>query len=180
MVIKFSIALTDQFMFPYMSQFTNAEIPDMSGHCSQSDHWVSNFILNTFFRQTLQAPLRQYFFNFLRRSETAFREHALAHEATVQFLEGSRQSPSRYMMALFHWEIFLTQAWHALALLSNIQEVKVFEKGNGSVEERLNLLYNQSKHTESVIKSGEMLETATVSVWLTNDGLKSHNGWLTY
>lgn len=167
-------------MAPFMSQFTNAEIPNMSGHCNQSEHWVSNFILNTLLRQNLQAPLRQYFFNFLRRSESAFREHALAREATVQFLDGSRQSPSRYMMAVFHWEIFLSQAWQAYALLIDIQGENIYEKGNGSVEERLNSLYNQSKHTEKVIRGEEMPETATVPVWLTNEGLESHNVRLTY
>ena len=167
-------------MAPFMSLFTSAEIPDMSGHCDQSQHWISNFILNTLLRENIRAPYRQYIFNFLRRSEAGFREHAFAREETLLFLNGSRQSPSRYMMAIFHWEVFLAQAWHGYSLLSNMQEEKAFEKGAGSIEERLNLLYNQSKHAESVIKSGQMLENATIPVWLTNTGLESHNAKLTY
>ena len=48
------------------------------------------------------------------------------------------------------------------------------------IEERLNNLYNQMKHAESQIENARLIEAATVSVWLTNDGLRSTDALLTY
>lgn len=168
-------------MAPAMSQFTTATVPDMSNHCDQSAHWVSNFILSTLLRSNVPSPTRQYMFNFLRRAEASFLQHSLAREATATFLSGSRQSPSRYMTAIFHWEVFLSQAWRSYNLLKYLFDIqKVFQKGDGSIEERLNLLYNQSKHAESVIKSQNIPFDATIPMWLTNNGLKSNDAYLSY
>lgn len=171
----------DKFVAPFMSGFTNADVPDMSNYCDQSVHWVSNFVLSTILRVNVQDPARQYMFNYLRCAEAAFRQHGLAREATIQFVSGSRQSVSSYMMAVSHWEVFLSRAWRGYCLLKCLCDLpRIFEQGQGSVEERLNLLYNQSKHAGSVIKAGKMSESATIPVWLTNRGLQSHDVLLTY
>lgn len=159
-----------------MSAFTEAQIPDMSAFNDQQEHWLSNFVLNSTLRINITAPDRQYIFNYLRRAEAAFRQYELARKATLDFLEGSSQSVSKYMMAIFHWEVFLSQAWQAYELLRYMLDVDVFKNGDGSVEQRLNMAYNQCKHVESEIKSGNLLsEDATLSVYLTNEGLESND-----
>ena len=55
-----------------------------------------------------------------------------------------------------------------------------FVQEQGSIEERLNNLYNQMKYAESQIENARLIEGATVSVWLTNDGLRSTDALLTY
>lgn len=124
--------------------------------------------------------MNAYAYNFLRRAQYAFSEHHQARESTLAFLVNGGQSASRYAEALFHWECFLGQAWHAFALLITAWQGKAYERNDGSTEQRLNALYNQMKHVESRIENGQMIPGATVPVWLENKGLMSVDASLTY
>ncbi len=152
----------------------------MSTWDKESAHYVANFFLNSAFRAIFAPPMNAYAYNFLRRAQYAFSEHHLARESTLRFLSTGGQSPRPYVEALFHWENFLGQAWHAYVLLITACEGKAFEKGDGSVEQRLNALYNQMKHVESRIDNNQMIPGATVPVWLANSGLQSVDAALSY
>jgi hypothetical protein len=67
-----------------------------------------------------------------------------------------------------------------LRLLSGDPSLNVFERENGSVEQRLNLLYNAMKHTESRVDAGQLPENATSPVWLSNRGLECTDGHMTF
>jgi hypothetical protein len=138
-------------------------------------------------RGNFSPPGNAYAYNYLRRTVAAFSEHKETREATLVFLSSGRQSLSRYAAATLHWEFFLGQSWHAYLLLRGLfkfltkQDVlQVFVKGEGSVEERLNYLYNCMKHVESRIENGQIVEGATIPVWLTDEGLQSIDALLTY
>ena len=176
----FSNYVIDKFIAPNASSFTQAEIPDMSSHDEQSTHWVANLFLNSVFRAAWEPPYNAYMYNYMRRAETAFIEHDLARSETLAFIASGRQSSRRYTAALFHWESFLGQSWHAYKTLQKCFKVRIYMPGSGSVEERLNTLYNQMKHVESRIENSQMLEGATVPVWLTNEGLASIDAILTF
>jgi hypothetical protein len=180
MPVIFSAYVVDKFIAPGASTFAQAEIPDMSNWAKESPHWVANFFLYSAFSQAFLPPMNAYAYNFLRRAQYAFSEHHLARDATLAFLSGGRQSPRRYVDALFHWETFLGQSWHAFAILIAALEGRAFEKNDGSIEQRLNALYNQMKHVESRIDHGQMMPGATVSVWLENEGLRSIDVVLTF
>ena len=181
MAVQFSDHILDTLIGPGVSSFRSADIPDMSGYAPQSRHWVDNYFQNSLLRGKWPAPLNAYAYNYLRRAEAAFREHINARAATLGFLE-RKNSPSLYALALLHWEVFLGQSWHAYRLLVHAVSPgeKVFERSSGSVEERLNQLYNQMKHVESRIMNGQMPNGATVPVWLTNEGIRSVDAHLTY
>lgn len=180
MTVTFGAQIRDTHIAPGVSAFTAADIPDMSGYAKESPHWVANFFLNSAFTAKFKYPMDAYSYNYLRRAQFAFIEHALARDATLKFLQGGSQSVTRYVEALHHWESFLGQSWHAYALLAKAWAGKVFEKGDGSVEQRLNVLYNQMKHVESRIDNAQMLPGATVPVWLENQGLRSVDANLTF
>ncbi|TAJ19391.1 MAG: hypothetical protein EPO47_07845 [Rugosibacter sp.] len=180
MAVTYGAEVRDTHIAPGVSSFTSAEIPDMSDYTKESPHWVGNFFLNSTFRAKFKAPMDAYAYNFLRRAQFAFTEHDLARKATLGFLDGGSQSVTRYVEALFHWECFLGQAWHAYALLTTAWEGKAFQKNDGSVEQRLNAMYNQMKHVESRIENAQMLPGATVPVWLENQGLRSVDANLTF
>jgi hypothetical protein len=177
---QFSNFVLDAFIAPGVSELSSVSIPDMSAHDPQSTHWVSNFFLNSMLRAKWKPPLNAYAYNYHRRAQAAFSAHGLAREATLAFLDGGKQSPNRYATALLQWEIFLGQSWHAYKLLQKGLGLQIYEAGSGTVEERLNHLYNQMKHVESRIEAGQMPPGATVPVWLTNDGLQSIDASLTY
>lgn len=178
---RFSAYAKDRFIAPGASALTRSEIPDMSTYAKDSQHWVANFFLNSMLRASWNSRLDAYVYNYLRRAEAAFREYSSARAETIAFVESSGQSPSRYARALFHWETYLGQSWHAYLILQTAFEIEqLYSRGNASPEERLNRLYNQMKHVESRIESGQMLESATVPVWLTNEGLQSIDTGLTF
>lgn len=180
MTIKFYSAILDKHIAPGVSELTSAEIPDMSSWAEQSPHWIANYFLNSALGASFAPPMNAYAYNYLRRAQYAFSEHHLAREATLGFLAGEAQSVRGYADALFHWECFLGQSWHALSILITAWQGKAFDKNDGSVEQRLNALYNQMKHVESRIDNGQMLPGATVPVWLENRGLRSVDTRLTY
>jgi hypothetical protein len=178
--VQYSNEVLDSLIAPSVSLFDSAEIPDMSNYAKESAHWVSNYFLNSLLRAKYQFPMSAYAYNFLRRAQFAFSEHEHARQATAEFLNKGKQSPASYAKALFHWECFLGQAWHAYALLITAWEGRAFEKNDGSIEQRLNSIYNQMKHVESRIENGQILANATVPVWLDNNGLRSVDSTLSY
>ncbi len=180
MVVQFSAEIVDKHIAPGVSLFTSAEIPDMTSYAKESSHWVANYFLNSVSDAAFAAPMNAYAYNFIRRAQYAFSEHENARQSTLAFLGNGGQSPRRYTDALFHWECFLGQAWHAFQTLVTAWSGQAFAKNDGSVEQRLNALYNQMKHVESRIENGQMILGATVPVWLENQGLRSVDTVLTY
>lgn len=184
--MPFSNYFLDKFIAPGVSEFTEAEIPDMSNHDPQTKVWLANYVLNSGLRGNFTSPGNAYAFNYLRRSTAAFTEHDQARQATLAFL-ANRESVSNYAAAVLHWEFFAGQAWHGLMLLRGFLKFQTnedvplpFEQGTDSVQERVNLLYNSMKHAESRIERGQILEGATTPVWLTNEGIQSTDAMLTY
>lgn len=86
---------------------------------------------------------------------------------------------SEYIIAIGHWEVFLSQAYQAWCLLARGQKI-LFAPGDGSTMQRLNLLYNRTKHAESAITAEQLPPDGTLPVWLKNDGLHSVESSLTF
>jgi hypothetical protein len=171
---------TDKYVAPGFSEFNAANMPDMSAISQEQGHWLNNFILNSWSRVNLDDDTRRTLFNFLRRTEAAFREYEEARRLTLAHLDDVRpNSVSQYIRAIGHWEQFLSQADRAWAVLVKGEKI-LFAKNDGSIVQRLNLLYNRTKHIESSIKSGQLPPDGTLPVWLTNDGLQAVDGTLTF
>jgi hypothetical protein len=145
-------------------------------------YWLANFFLNN-----VAGPVRyvspnyQQLFNFLRRSHAAFAEYAIAREASLGYLTDDRPDRHvlRYVEAVNHWEAFLAYAWQAFSFVGREERVWLQPK-DGSVLQRLNALYNRSKHAEAAIERGDYIEQSPLCVWLTNAGLSSTDTTLTF
>lgn len=185
MVTEWSDYALDKFVAPEMSKFTAASIPDVSKYQDNREFWVRHFFLSTVTRATPSDPIRQYMANFLRRTEMAFQEYELARGRTVQYLETPRgRGVSHYMAAIGHWEVFLGQAWHATLLLTYMAGLDaskdIYKQEDGSIEQRMNFLYNRSKHAEKSINNDFYPKDGTLCLWLCNDGLKVVGSHLTF
>jgi len=110
--------------------------------------------------------------------ESTFREYALARDQTLMYLKNP-DAVTAYLAAIGHWEVFLSHAYQAYRLLARNQKI-LFKQGDGSILERLNLLYNWSKHAEKAIEAGQLPAEGTLAVGLTNNGLRSADSRLTY
>ncbi len=127
---RFSKTILDMYLAPDVSNFRHAEIPDLS---DESSLWLSKYFLNSVPRGSYADPFRLYVFKFLRRVEGAHIAHQSSRITTVKFLHGFRQSTSRYMEAIFHWESFFAQSWMTYALSERLYEIRPFVKNDGSV-----------------------------------------------
>lgn len=166
----------DRFVAPEISTFTLATIPDMSSDDPEHCHWLEHFVLNSMNRVNYPYPDYQYLFNYIGKTEIAFAVYSLARAESLAYIQDRRIQ--NYMTAIGHWEGFLAQSWQALYLL--VRGQKLFSNSDGSDFQRLNLLYNLTKHLDSVIGRREIPEGTTLAVWLKNDGLHSRAGSLTF
>jgi hypothetical protein len=132
----------DKFVAPGISSFTEASISDLSG---LQERWLVSFILNSSLVVRLDDATRRTIYNFLRRAEAAFREYGSARQMTLAHLANPNpDAVSEYIIAIGHWEGFLSHAYQAWCLLARGQKI-LFTPGDGSTMQRLNLLYNRTK-----------------------------------
>lgn len=128
----------------------------------------------------LHDGTRRTFYNLLRRAEAAFREYSSARQMTMAYLANPNpDSVSEYIIAIGHWEALLAQTYQAWCLLARRQKI-LFTPEDGSTMQRLNLLYNRTKHAEIAIAAEQLPPDGTLPVWLKNDGLHSVESSLTF
>ena len=167
----------DKFVAPEISSFTAASIPDLS---ELQKRWLVSFILNGSLVVQLDDGTRRTLYNFLRRTEASFREYSSARQMTMAHLKNPRpDAVSEYIIAIGHWEAFLSQTYQAWCLLARGQPI-LFTPRDGSAMQRLNLLYNRAKHAESAITAEQLPPDGTLPLWLKNDGLHSVESSLTF
>jgi hypothetical protein len=176
MEMRWGDAARDKYITPEISKFTTASIRDMSDTDPQQDHWLMNFILNTMTRVDMPPKNRQQCYNLLRKSHLAFAEYDRARERTLTFLDEPRRNLV-YLEAIVSWESFLSYAWQAHL---SFKRDGWFVKGDGSILQLLNTLYNKSKHADDAIERVEFLDDGPLCVWLTNNGLRSVDASLTF
>jgi hypothetical protein len=89
------------------------------------------------------------------------------------YLNESKKNTSLYFQALSHFEIAVTQLyqaydfWRQLGKKRESKETNLFKTGDGSPLQKLNRLYNVSKHLEpSTIPEGNLHH-----VWISNNGI---------
>lgn len=90
-----------------------------------------NFILNSSLVVQLDDATRRTIYNFLRRAEAAFREYSSARQMTLAHLANPNpDAVSEYIIAIGHWEVFLSHAYQAWYLLVRRQKI-LFAPGGG-------------------------------------------------
>jgi hypothetical protein len=159
----------DQYVAHKISSLTECGAPELPMESS----WLSAFILNSVLKVSLSASPRAYVFNFIRRAEGAFSAYREARQALIEYIDTPRHVVSPYFRSLLNFEVCISQCWQGYELLRKATGAKLFEPKDNSTMERLNKLYNDSKHMEERIDQAEIPTEATASVWITNQGLES-------
>ena len=99
---------------------------------------------------------------------------------------GNRSRIRRSIPALrLHWEAFVGQAASTYAVFRKLIQpfdpsYKVFEHGDGSIEQRFWHINNCMKHVESRISSGQFLPESVSPVWMSDEGLRTTEELLTW
>ncbi len=112
--MPFTNEFKDKYVAPHISSFTAATIPDMSAVSEAQGHWLLSFVLNSGLVVTMDDATRRTLYNFLRRAERAFGDYEAARQAALAYLTNlNPDAVSEYIIAIGHWESFLSQAYQA-------------------------------------------------------------------
>jgi predicted RNA-binding Zn-ribbon protein involved in translation (DUF1610 family) len=168
--------LLDNYIAHKLSELTQCHAPELKDDAQ----WLNNFILNSVFRVQLPPKTRAYVFNFLRRTEGASFAYRAALVEIHEYLNTPRSTISPYFRALSHIEICIAQCYQGYELLGSAFGESIYTQGDGSPEERLQIVYVDSKHMDRMIAGEKLPEKATAGVWITNTGIESARGALTF
>lgn len=170
----------DTFIAPRLSELTKAIAPDLHSCTKEYGNWVINFILNTIFRVRIIERNRQLIMYFLRKVEGAFQEYHEGRYFLENYIKNRNKAISSYFHSLRHFEAAMSLAYQAFETIRTMIEEKLFTKENGTPLQRLNRLQNLSKHTNKEISRSDFSGEFNISIWLTNEGIESHDTTLSF
>jgi hypothetical protein len=171
--MPFSDYAIDNFISPNFSQLTECNAADLAARFPNAENWFASFILNSTFGHRIGEPGRKFGYLFLRRAEAAFINYSLARTALEEFTLSEKAGDRKllsYFRALHFFEATLA-VWQAFKIYSRIAKQEPYQKGDGSNYEKLNDLYNLSRHTDPASFGPQQWHV----IWITNDGLASGN-----
>lgn len=166
----------DNFVAHKLSLLTRCGAPEFTSE----ENWLGSFILNNVFIARLAPKPRAYAFNFLRRAQGALSSYRFARLELISYLETPSNVISPYFRALLHFELCISQTYQALELFATASNLNVFDKKDGSREERLYQLYIKSKHMDRMIEAGHIPTEATATIWITNEGMECSGATLSF
>ena len=118
-------------------------------------------------RVQVQQEYKPFIFAILRRGQMALIEHENGRRALQDYAGGNKNRISVYFRSLYHFEIAINLTYQAHDLFMKITKTRLFNKNDGSQLERLNRIYNVSKHLEPSTIPNSYLH----AVWLSNEGI---------
>lgn len=182
--MKWNPAILNKFIAPGITEFTSANIPDLTDKFPQAPYWVVNHFLNNALRASFKDCWRQVVLAYMRRSHNAFLAYHDARSRTLKYLDGNEPLNPRvgqYFDSVSSWENFALQTSMGIDLFCWMNQGHgAFSKNDGSKEQRLYEIANLVKHTASAVRSGQCMESDTVPLWLDNQGLCSFICSVTY
>ena len=163
----------DKFFAQEISELSECNAPDLADHSAEVGDLIHNFILNSIFTSPIKTEYKPYIFGIIRRVQMALVEYQNGRTLLLLYLNESKKNTSLYFQALSHFEIAVTllyqayEFWKKLAEKIESKETNLFKTGDGSPLQKLNRLYNVSKHLEpSTIPEGNLHH-----VWISNNGI---------
>lgn len=168
--------LLDNYIAHKLSELTECGAEELTDEAK----WLNNFILKSIFQFNLQPKIKAYLFNFLRRTEGASAAYRDARRMLQEHIASPRTTVSPYFKALTHFEICVAQCYQGYELLASAMGEKLYVPGSASVDERLQIVYVDSKHMDRMIHGEKLPASATSGIWITNTGLESSRGSITF
>ena len=166
----------DNFIAHRLSELTTCGAPELPAETK----WLNTFILKSIFHFSIPPKTRAYLFNFLRRAEAASAAYREARRQLLEHLATPSNVVSPYFLSLAQFEVCVSQCYQGYELLARAAGTELYQSGDGSAEERLQTVYVDSKHMDRMIDGEKLPEAATSGVWITNAGLESSRGAVTF
>jgi hypothetical protein len=168
--MPFTKDAVELFISDKITAVTVCEAQPIADELSNSKNWISGYGLSVIFNNHPPDRLRPFTIQFLRRFSMAIAEHERMRVELVGLVTGDPQW-SAYYRALHHAEQCCALTYQAYDYIRKLTTTRMFQSGDKSILDRLNLLYNSAKHSLALQRD---------PIWLTNDGLECDQGSLSF
>jgi len=146
-----------------MSKLTQLSISPLAEEFPNADNWFAQFVLRRIFHAHVPDEKAALAFAIVRRTHAALQEWELAGAAA----QGDLRSVGTYFDALRHLESCISSVWQGLEFARKSLGQDLFKKGDGSAYERLNWVYNVSRHFDpQALSQGDLHR-----VWLSDTAI---------
>lgn len=182
---NYALSISDMQLTDYALDNFAAHKLSLLTRCGASEmpiaqNWLGSFITRSIFLANTPSKDRAYIFNIIRRAEGSLNAYREARTALIEYVKTPRSELSPYFRSLLNFEVAIAQCYQGLELLARSVGHKLFEEDDGSVYQRLQVLYVDSKHMDRMISGGKLPDEATGAVWITNEGLESKRAKVTF
>jgi len=165
----------DNFVAQQMSLLTAPRARSVKAELPSPSTWLSELILNSIFVRPLSIQGRRLAFAWIRRAISAVDSYDEAC-ISLQLLVSHKDSIENFFRALDKIEHALAMTYQANDFGRKALSYPLFAPRDGSVLQRLNELYNISRHADL-----ERLTDGHIHpVWLTNEGVHCATASLEY
>ncbi len=170
-----SMYALDNFVAQDLSQLTECRAALVAQEFPDCSSWLSSFVLNWILRIPLTKEKAALAFALIRRAEGAVADYEEAREHLAKLVAGKRDI-SLYFSCLRRFESTVGMLYQSLDFVRKALGIQLFTQGDGSPYERLNSIYNKSRHSNpETLPAGQLH-----SVWIKNDGLYTDGANLTF
>ncbi len=170
-----SMYALENFVVQELSQLTECRAAPLGPEFPDCPSWLSSFVLNWMLRIPLTKEKAALAFALIRRAEGAVTDYEEAREHLTTLVAGNR-SISLYFRCLRKFESTVAMLYQSLDFVRRALGIPLFTQGDGSPYERLNLIYNKSRHSNpETLPAGHLH-----AVWIKNDGLHAARVNLTF
>lgn len=153
----------DKFVAQDMSKLTQLSIKPLTEEFPNSDKWFAQFALRRIFQAHVPDERAALAFAIIRRAHASLQEWELASVAA----QGNLRSVGTYFSVLRHLENCISSVWQGLEFARKSLGQDIFKKGDGSIYERMNWIYNVSRHFDpEALPQGD-----THRVWLSDQAI---------
>lgn len=153
----------DTFVAQDMSKLTQLSIKSLAEEFPNADNWFDQFVLRRIFQAHVPDEKAALAFAIIRRTHSALQEWELAGAAA----QGNLRSPATYFNVLRHLESCISALWQGLEFARKSLGQDLFKKGDGSAYERMNWVYNVSRHFDpEALPQGDLHR-----VWLSDQAM---------
>lgn len=162
----------DTFVAQDMSKLTQLSVNSLASEFPSADSWFATFVLRRIFQAHVPDEKAALAFAIIRRAHAALQEWEFASTAAQRDL----RSVATYFNVLRHVEACLDAVCQGLRFARKSLGRSFFTKGDGSVYERMNSIYNVSRHFDpEALQSGDMHR-----VWLSDHAIHTREQTLSF
>lgn len=163
----------DTFVAQDMSRLTKLSIKSLAEEFPNADKWFAQFALRRIFQGHVPDEKAALAFVILRRTHAALQEWEHANVAA----QGDLRSIAIYFSVLRHLEGCISAVWQGLAFARKSLADDLYKKGDGSTYERINKIYNVSRHFDP---ERDLPQGDTHRVWLSDHAIHAREQEVTF